>query len=76
MDKPKPKPYPERRLWQLEAIARGEAPICGREACNNVAAPAWIGSGTGTELRYCKRCALHINRRNGMEICRPEVSDG
>ena len=76
MTESKPKNYRERRLWQLEAIARGDAPTCGRETCDNVAAPAWIGSGTGTELRYCERCALNINRLNGMEICRPEVSDG
>jgi hypothetical protein len=58
----KPADYRARRTWQLDARARGEVPECGREACHNLADPAWVGSGTGVELLYCARCAREINR--------------
>jgi len=59
-----PRSYAERRLWQLEAVARGEAPKCGRAACGRPADPAWVGVGTGVELLYCEDCAARINRAN------------
>ena len=64
MPDPKPHDYRARRQWQDAARARGEIPECGREACHNPAAPAWVGSGTGVLLRYCPACARLINRYN------------
>ena len=69
---PKPHDYRARRQWQDAARARGEIPECGREACTRPASPAWVGSGTGTELIYCEACATEINKWNP-GTCRPEV---
>lgn len=68
----KPLDYHARRQWQDEARARGEIPECGREACHNLAEPAWVGSGTGVDLLYCAECARLINRYTP-GTCRLEV---
>lgn len=58
----KPADYHDRRRWQDEARARGEAPECGRQVCTNSADPAWTNKGT--PLLYCRQCAALINRYN------------
>ena len=56
----KPKTYHERRQWQNAQRAEGLVPECGREACENKAAPAFINKGT--PLLDCADCASLINR--------------
>lgn len=69
MADPKPRDYHERRAWQDAAIARGETPECGREACREPTSPAWVNKHT--PLLYCGRCASLINRYNP-GLCEPE----
>ena len=69
MNDPKPRDYHERRAWQDAAIARGETPECGREACHEPASPAWVNKHT--PLLYCRRCAHLINGYNP-GFCTPE----
>ena len=59
---PKPATYAERRKWQDAQRAAGHDPECGREACVNPAAPAWVNAGT--PLLYCRQCARLINTYN------------
>lgn len=66
---PKPLDYRARRQWQDDARARGEIPECGREACPNLAEPAW--TNMATPLLYCQECAMAINGHNP-GLCTPE----
>lgn len=56
----KPRAYVDRRRWQDEQRAAGLNPTCGREICQNIAAPAWVNGST--PLLYCGECAALINR--------------
>ena len=74
-DRPKPRDYAERRLWQDEARSRGDVPECGREACHEPADPAYLNHHT--PLLYCRRCAQVINAYAypNPPLCYPEVPD-
>ncbi len=64
-----PADYHARRRWQDEQRAAGQPPDCGREACCNKAAPAYVNAGT--PLLYCLECAVMINLYNP-GLCSPE----
>lgn len=67
----KPEDYDDRRRWQDEFRARGEAVPCGRNACENMVATPYVN--THTPLLYCADCAALINFYNP-GLCTPEAS--
>ncbi len=72
MSEPKPLDYHDRRKWQDAALARGELPECGREACHRLLRPGLVWVNKHTPLLYCGQCARRINEYNP-GFCSPEV---